>query len=427
MKITKAVFIALAIALVSGGAEAQEAGSLRKYTPEELEAIAAERKARSAANKVSPRISRYTGAALEASDEGQPKDGLALLDKLNPKRLNPVERAMLYQVYVSLHYGAGDLENAVVYMQKVIDEQIFPIAVESRFRFSIAQVRATTRDWKGVIEALDGLARFVEVEAPNALHLRGLSHFQLGEIQKAITYTEQAVDASDPPPEGWLTMLSGLYIQNEDMANATPVLEELLIRYPKKKYWVQLSLIYFARDNFSGSLAVQQVAYLQDYLTEDKELRRLARSYLYADLPYPAARVLSKGIEDGIIEPDAESYELLANSLVAAREYEESLGPLLHAAELADHGNLFARLGQVYLQREKWDSAAENLERALDKGNLKHDGSALLLLGIAYYNDGRVTAARTAFERASKHEKTRPSAEGWITHINNEQRQSETG
>jgi tetratricopeptide (TPR) repeat protein len=155
-------------------------------------------------------------------------------------------------------------------------------------------------------------------------------------------------------------------------------------------------------------------------LTEDKELRRLARSYLYHDLPYPAAKVLEKGLAEGAIEADADSFELLANSWIAAREYDRSLPPLQKAAELADDGNLFVRLGQVHLQREEWDEAAERIRQGIEKGGLEEPGNAQLLLGIAYYNAERVTQARASFARARRHDSTRAEADRWITHIEKE-------
>jgi tetratricopeptide (TPR) repeat protein len=193
-----------------------------------------------------------------------------------------------------------------------------------------------------------------------------------------------------------------------------------VVRFPKKRYWVQLSLIFGARDNYRHSLAVQQIAYEQGFLTEDKELRRLSRSYLYHDLPYPAARVLEKGLEAGAIEGDAKAYELLANSWIAAREFEKSLPPLQTAAELSDDGDLYVRLGQVYLQREQWGQAAKPLQLAVEKGGLRDLGNAQLLLGIAYYNGERVSQALSSFVRARQHDSTRSAADNWISHIEKE-------
>jgi tetratricopeptide (TPR) repeat protein len=183
---------------------------------------------------------------------------------------------------------------------------------------------------------------------------------------------------------------------------------------------VQLSLLWGARENYKHALAVQQIAYEQGLLDEQQELERLARSYLFHELSYPAALVLEKGFEDGVIEPDVESLELLANCWIAAREYEKSLPPLTQAAEMSEDGNLLVRLGQVYMQREEWEKAAELLGRGIERGALDDPGNAQLLLGISFYNDSQPERAKSSFARAAQHEKVRRAAEGWIVHIDRE-------
>jgi tetratricopeptide (TPR) repeat protein len=383
--------------LLAGGAPAQTRDG---PDPVDLEKLRKARKIRAAKYPVGSRVSRYLAAAAEASDEGSPEEGMALLDKLNPKRLNPYERALIYRLKAYVSYASGDFDGTIDSFEKVLAEEVMSLEVDNRIRFNIAQLYAALQRWREAITALDRWFRYVEDPEPLGYYLLGISHYQLENLDLAIVNTEKAVDLSQEPAEGWLQLLAALYIQKEDYASATPVLEELVVRFPKKQYWVQLSLIYGARDDYRHSLAAQQVAYLQGLLTEDKELRRLARSYLYHNLPYPAAKVLEKGIQDGAIEKDAKAYELLANSWIAAREYDRSLEPLREAAERAEDGMLFVRLGQVHLQREEWDQAAERLRQAVEKGGLEKPGTAQLLLGIAYYNAQRVGPARSAFLRA---------------------------
>jgi tetratricopeptide (TPR) repeat protein len=410
--------LALLLSLVLPGAAFAQTADDRE--PVDMEKLRKSRKARAAKYPVGSRVSRYLAAAAEASDEGNPEEGMALLDKLNMKRINPYERALIYRLKAYVAYAAGGYEVTIESFENVLAEEVMSVEADNRIRFNIAQLYATLQQWREVITALERWFRYVEDPNPLAYYLLGISHYQLEEVDLAIANTEKAVDLSEEPPEGWLQLLAALYIQQEDYASATPILEELVMRFPKKQYWVQLSLIYGARDDYRHSLAVQQVAYLQGLLTEDKELRRLARSYLYHDLPYPAARVLEKGIEEGAIESDAKAYELLANSWIAAREYDRSLAPLRRAAELSDDGKLFIRLGQVHLQREEWGEAAERLREALKKGGLEKPGNAQLLLGIAYYNDQRVGPARSAFVRARQYTATRAEADRWITHIERE-------
>lgn len=400
------------------------AGPSQAVEPIDLEQMTIARKRRISLYPVNSRISRYLNAAMETQEEGDPAEGLALIARLNPKRLNPMERASVFRVEALLHYAAGKMDATIAGFRKVLDEEILPLTQETALRFNIAQLFAGLYRWNEAIEALDDWFRYVEQPKPIAYYLLGIANFQLGNPDLAIVNTEKALELAPKPKEAWLQLLAALYIQQEDYANATPILEELVVRFPKKAYWVQLGLIYGARENYRGSLAIRQIAYAQGLLTEDKELRRLARSYLYSELPYPAARVLEKGIADDKIKKDAKALELLANSWIAAREFDKSLPPLRQAAAVAEDGNLYLRLGQVYLQREAWDLAAERFEDAIKKGNLEDPGNAKLLLGIAYYNDTQVFRARSSFIEAADYDKTRVAAERWISHLEREAKSS---
>ncbi len=406
----------------AAGEEAPAAGdqSGAEAAPIDLEALRVERLRRAQSHPVRPRISRYLAAAAEEVDKDDPEEATRLLLKLRPSRLNPYERALVYRMLAFVAYGTSDYQAAIGYFEKVLGEEILSIRDEARIRFNIAQLYASLQDWPQVIAWVKNWLRYVSTPDPLGFYLMGIAYFQLEDFNSAIEYTRKAVESTNDPKEAWLRLLAALYAQTEDLKNATPVLEELVLRYPNKSYWVQLSLIYGARENYRRALAVQQVAYVQGLLTEDKELRRLARSYLYHDLPYPAAKVLEKGLEDGTIETDPESLELLANSWIAAREYNQALAPLEKAAELSEDGNLFVRLGQVHMQREEWSQAAELLGRALDKGGLDDPANATLLLGISYYNDASVGRARSFFQKARGHESTRAEADRWITHIERE-------
>ncbi|MGH0029840.1 MAG: tetratricopeptide repeat protein [Myxococcota bacterium] len=392
--------------------------------PEEIARIDAERAVRRRLKEqaVRPRIGRYLKAAGEAMDEESPAAARALLAKLNVNRMNAHEKARIFRLEAYIAYLDGDPKGAIDAFQRVLAQEILAPKDEVGIRFSIAQLYGGLQDWDNTIKAVDEWSRWATEPNPMGYYLKAIAYFQKEDTELAIENAEAAVDLIEEPKESWLQLLAALYIGKEDYDSATPVLEELVLRFPKKIYWVQLSLIYGARDRYPRSLAVQQVAYAQGLLTEDKELRRLARSYVFADLPYPAAKVIEKGIADGIIEADQEAFELLANSWIASREYDRSLPPLQRAAELSEDGNLFVRLGQVHLQREEWDLAAANLRKGLERGSLDAPGTALLLLGISTYNDGRPGEARSFFNRARQHEKSKKAAAGWITHLDNEAR-----
>lgn len=389
----------------------------------DLKKLAERRVARQRNYLPGERVMRYGAAAMEKIGE-DPHEALALLRKLNMKRLNPFERALIYRLLGYVSYFMQDFQAAIENFSNAVGEEILAPRDEGELRFSIAQLYAALAQWRDVVASIDTWALYVPERSPLSYYLTAIAYYQLGEFDNAIINVEKAVDIAPDPKEGWLQLLAALYVKNQDYRSAAPVLEELVMRFRKKEYWSQLSLIYGALDDFRGSLAVQQIAYIQGLLEEDTELRRLARGYLYNDLPHPAALVLAKEMEAGTIESDGAAFELLANSWIAAREYDESLGPLQKAADLSENGNLYVRLGQVHMHREEWSDAVRLFQKAVARGDLKEPGNAHLLLGISHYNVESVARARASFARARKYEPSRRQADLWIDHIEREARQA---
>lgn len=383
----------------------------------DLEALRAERKEVIADNPVRPRTAERISDALAHLEQDELAAARQELERIDPSLLNPYEAAVIYRLIAYAAFGLNDYPAAIAAFQAAVDQEALELGDETSVRFNIAQLQASQGEWNEVVDALNQWFRYVEKPNPLAYYLLAIAYFQLDETDLALVPARKAVELSEEPREGWLQLLSALYTQKQDYANALPVLEELVTLFPKKQYWTQLSLIYAARESYENSLTVQQLAYTQGLLTEGEELLRLARSYLYHELPYDAAKVLSKGLADGRIAAEVETLELLANSWISAREYERALAPLEKAAELSENGKLFVRLGRVYIQRERWSEAAQYLERALEKGGLDEPGEAEILIGISLYSDGHPGAARSWFARAREHEPSRAEAETWLQHL----------
>ncbi len=213
--------------------------------------------------------------------------------------------------------------------------------------------------------------------------------------------------AADPPSrdpsaevatsssEAELKQLLSSHFQREDYEGAAKLLEELVARFPKKQYWLQLSLVYATIRKDEEALAALDVAYGEGYLTKSRELVRLAQMYLFHEIPLKAAQVLNKGLADGQIDETKENYELLANSLIRAQRLDEALQPLNRAAELSQNGDVYVRMGQILIEQESWRMAESMLIKAIDKGNLSFPEVTNQLLAIAKSRGrGRERSAR---------------------------------
>lgn len=385
----------------SGGPEGEEQTFKRKY-------------------EVGPRAGARIVEAREFLLNEQWDEAQRVLDKVQPKYLNPLERAEIFRINAFVQYGREDLDGARAYLKKALAEDAFEADEAAAVRFQIAQLYLQDESWK---EAAENFEQWFELDVEpngNAYYLLALAYFQDGNLTKARVPAKQAVDLTAEPREGWLQLLLAILLTEKAYEEALPILETLVVQYPKKGYWLNLATIHGALGNFEEALIRLQLAYSQDLLTTDAELRRLAQLLMFLDLPYRAALVLEKGIADGIVSQDSKAYETLSNSWIASREYDKAVEPLERAASLAAGGDLYVRLAQVHLQREKWGEAASALGRAIDKGGLASVGDAQLLMGIAIYSQKKPAQAQPWFSRAQQHDDSREEADVWIKHLERE-------
>jgi tetratricopeptide (TPR) repeat protein len=369
-------------------------------------------------------VDQRTGKKLTQAIELLQAEDYAGADKIlksfNMGRLNSYEQALVNQ---TLGYVAASQENfaeAAERFAAALELEALPEGAQVSTRFNLAQIYMMLERWDEAIATFNKW--FQEVETPNSLgyYMLAVAYYQAGEVDKAFKPATQAVEMATTPKEAWVRLLLALYMEKKQYREALPLVEKLVSLYPKKPYWMQLSAIYAEIGEDRKALASQQLAYQEGFLTEDKELRRLAQMYLFHDLPFRAATVLDRAIEEEKVESDTKALELLGNSWLAAREYDRALDPLERAAEVSEDGELFLRLGRVYIQREEWDKAAEELNKALQKGNLEEPGNVHLLLGIAVYNQKRLGSARRSFVRALDFEESSKNAQQWLRVIDRE-------
>ena len=360
------------------------------------------------------RFMKALGECLEYYQEQEFDKARESLGGLRMPSLNPIERAKTYRMYAYLDYSQGRLDAARANLRKAMAENALSRVENAEMLFQIAQLYVSEERWPEVISTLEEW--FAQEPNPNSASyfLLALAHYQNDDREAALEPARQAIRSSLAPKEGWLRLLLALEITNKNYDLSVPLLEELVRRYPKKLYWVQLSTLQGALGRYEQSLIPLQLAYTQNLLDEDSEYRRLAQLLLYLDLPYRAAEVLQSGIEKEIVERDSDSYELLGNSLIESKDFDEAVGPIETAAELSESGALYLRLAQVHAQRENWAETTRAVTRALEKGDLEDIGEAHFLMGVAHYNQKKPASALRWFTRARGHDSTRKDAINWL-------------
>ena len=336
------------------------------------------------------------------------------------KHLNAHERAMMWQTYGYVQSSQGEHERAVESFEQCLAQNGLPERSQLATRSNIAQIYLMLGDYDKAIESFELWLSQAENPGPESHYMIALAYAHADDVDKAMRHAEAAVGKSTVPHEGRLQLLTALYFRRERYAELLPLLEQLAANFPKKSYWLQLSAIHAELGNYKQALGVQEAAYEQQYLSEHREYVTLARFFVHNDVPYEAAKVLESGIEEGVVEPSAEAWDLLGSSYLQAREYDKALAPLARAAELSTDGKAYVRLGEVYLTRSQWREARQALATAVARGGLDDEGRAYLLLGIANVNESRFDDAKQAFATARGFEESAQSAEQWLVHVQRE-------
>jgi tetratricopeptide (TPR) repeat protein len=227
------------------------------------------------------------------------------------------------------------------------------------------------------------------------------------------------------PKEQWYNLARFIYFDRDEYREALDILDILIMYYPKKSYWLQASALYSELGDEPRQLAMLEVSYEQGLLDRSQDIVNLASMYLNAEVPYWGAKAMDIGFSDGIVEEESKNYELAGAAWRQAQEVEKSLPMLEAAASTSEKGELYARLGNVYLDVDKNKQAVTALKKGLDKGGIKRPDQARLALGMAYFNLGEFNAARRAFRDARKDKRARSYADQWLKYITSEERRLE--
>ena len=365
----------------------------------------------------------YAGASAILND---------MISEDGKQALNSYELANVYNLHAFLSYANEDYSQSLRYYGQVIAQPDIPLAMEINTRFTIAQLYFVQEQWQQGIDAL--LMWFEMNEKPNAgsYVLLAQGYYQVKRYDLALDNVETAIAMHEGegklPKEQWYNLARFLYFDKEDFDSALDVLNTLIIYYPKKQYWVQASHLYGEKKDEPRQLALMEAAYEQGFLDRSSELVTMAYLYLNAEVPYYAGSVIEKGFSDELVEDKSKNYELAGSAWAQAQEVAKSIPMMEKAAAKSEEGELYVRLGNVYLDGDQFQKSADSIIKGLNKGGVKRPDQARLALGMAYFNLGDYDEARKAFRAASKEgarrkewERSKEMAQQWIAYVTSEE------
>ena len=215
-------------------------------------------------------------------------------------------------------------------------------------------------------------------------------------IEESIVDLDRSVAnlAIGPTKENWWLLLRAAHFELDDIKNVRVILERLLIEWPKKEYWTQLSAIYGQLHFNDKQISSYRTAYEEGFLVRSNELVQMAQLYLSMEVPYKAAVILQKGVDAGQVDLEVKNWRLLSQAWFLAQDDQMAIAALREAAKLSDDGELDIRLARSLANTANFEGCVNSATTAISKGDLKRDDESYITLGmcqfeVASYEDSK--------------------------------------
>lgn len=347
------------------------------------------------------------------------------IDELRGKKnLSDYELAQIWNISAYSYYLQERYPEAIKAYDQVLAQPGLPEALLQSTLKTKSQLMFTQEDYEGALKVIRELIAIIPEPSADVLMIEGQALFQLARYDEALVPIKTAInmyrDQGQKPKENWLLLLRVIYFEQKDYENMIDVVKELIAYYPKDTYVLTLAGIYSELGDTKKQLALTEVLYEKGFLNTASHITNLANLYLLHGLPYKAAVLLEKEMDDQIVEANERNLRLLSQAWYQAREDQKAIPPLERAAEISKDGELYVRLAQAHINLENWGDAAEAAREALRLGELKRSDQASIMLGMALFNQKRLEQARRAFEVAQRDNRSRRAAEQWIAYVDSE-------
>ena len=347
------------------------------------------------------------------------------LQKMGQRARDDYLKAVVGQALGQVEWARENYDSALGYFENAVELDALPDLTHFSLMYQIAQLYYMQERFDEALDKLDLWMCKVPQEkvTADAYVLKASIYSNKQDWANVIPAIDTAISMSDEPKENWYQLKLATHYELEQFSYAAETLEILIQSWPDKKmYWVQLSQIYYKLEQDDKALSVAALAYRREMLDKQSDILYLSNLYSNSDVPFKAARVLQKGIEDGFVESGRVHWMMVADSWYAAEEMEKALNAYEKAGMASDDGEIDLRRAYILVDLERWSEASGAIEAALEKGgfNDSKTGEAYVLQGMSEFHLGNYDKASSAWGRASRYPKVKKSAQQWMNHMREE-------
>jgi tetratricopeptide (TPR) repeat protein len=364
-------------------------------------------------------------AAQTVIEANQFAKGHAELKKLlKISDLSSYETAQIWNLTAYTYYLEENYKKSISAYTRVLKQDDLPEALAQSTLKTLSQLYFTIEDYARALITVERLIQVLPDPSADIYMLKGQAHFQLEQYRKALIPIKTGIDKyaalKKRPRENWLLLLRVCYYELGDFKNMLVILKQLIRLFPKERYVLTLAGVYSELGDTAKQLALTEALFESGKISQPSHIVNLVNLYLVHGLPFKAAKLLDAELGTRRVESNERNLRLLSQAWYQARDDAKALDPLARAAKLSADGELYVRLAQSHINLEHWGQAAEAVNKGLAKGGVKRLDTANLMLGMALFNQRKLSAARAAFTSAVADKRSAKAARQWLAYVDSE-------
>ena len=406
------------ILLLSFSIIAEAATNLPKYHPlrEDREVLDRPNSVR----QFSYNVNKKFEGVSDRFGNGDLDGAMQSLESMLEWNLSKYEKAVVYQFMGFVFVQQNKIDDAIKVFSKTVDLNVLSNTQHQSTQFNLASLYGSREEWDLTINALMKFYEFEREPVAESYIMTGIAYFQKGLPLEALPYIHIANEKAIKPKESWLQLELAILFINKRYDEAIEVVKKLSTYWPEKeKYWETMAGTYMEMQKDANALAALSLGYKNNAISKAETLENLARLNLYLEIPYQAATLIEKNIQDGNIENSEKNLRLLLGAWTAAREFNKAIAVIDILAPITGEGKLYIQKAMLLNENGDWEGVKDATVKALYDEELENKGDVFILRGMAETELGYYDQAIESFTQAMEigTETNKKNAEAWIEYV----------
>lgn len=350
-------------------------------------------------------LARPLQAAREALQAGQAAQALRLVDEVRAvPSLSASERILVERIAAVAAQEAQQDAAALAALEYLTQSAEIKPVEKLPYWITVVQLSQRTKDYPRLVLAArqylqaGGTDMRLRLAMLQALSLQGQHQAVVREVLAigAAQGTAGSAGLGGPAPvEAELRLMGASQLALRDQPGYVTTLKLLVVRFPRKDYWVDLVSRLQGQSGFNPRYELDAYDLLEKVggLNEADDVTTLATLALKAGLPAQAQRVLEQAYSAKLLGsgPKAASHaKLREQAAQRLAEDEKSVAPPPTSA----NGDALAQWAKVLASKSHWADASTAYGKALAQPGLSREAETRLHHGVTLFKAGQYPAAR---------------------------------